>query len=98
MANEDIRRKDLYNGLNNVKQSDWIKAAGILGLSAVKSISGGSHTYNIRDPKNPNPQDIQGLISTVQIHLYKQANQKILKRFIAFGIEEDKIWKALGKL
>ncbi len=98
MANEDIKRKALFSGLNNIKQSDWIKAAEVLGLSAVKSTSGSSHTYNIRDPQNPNREDVRGLISTVQINLYKQANQKIFKRFIAFGIAEDEIWKALGKL
>jgi hypothetical protein len=96
MAEDRIRRKDLWNRLNNIGQSDWIKAAERLGLDAVKSLSGTSHTYTIRDPKNSGANSSQGLIATIQIHLYKQANQKIFKRFIACGIPEDDIWRSLG--
>lgn len=98
MAEERIRRKDLWKGLNNIGQSDWIRAAEKLGLHAVTSPSGTSHTVTIRDPKSSHSNSAEGLIATIQTHLYKQANQKIFKRFRAFGLEEDAIWKALGRL
>ena len=98
MANSEIKRKDLWMGLNNVKQSDWIKASEKLRLLVVKSNSGTSHTHHIRDPKVKDLNDINGLITTLQVNLYKQANQKIFQRFLKFGVKEDELWKALGKL
>jgi len=98
MANPAVKRKNLWAGLNNVGQSDWIKAAEKLGLDVVKNNSGTSHTHNVRDPKNTNLDDVRGVIATLQINLYKQANQKIFNRFLGFGLKEDDIWKSLKML
>jgi|SRR3989344_5858577 len=98
MANPIIQYKELWKGLNNVKQSDWIKAAEKLNLTVVKSNSGTSHTHKIRDPKNTNLDDVRGVIAVLQVNLYKQANQQIFYCLLKFGIKEDEVWKALGKL
>lgn len=58
----------------------------------------GSHYVNTRDPKLPDPKDIRGLITTLTPNCFKQANLQIFKRFLSFGIEEEKIWKGLGLL
>ena len=103
MANEDILRKELFaNGLKNIGQSDWIRAAGKLNLTISRSNSGTSHYLSFRDPKNTNPEDPKSLISTVMPNLYKEANKTIFKNILRYGknnnISEDDIWKALGKL
>jgi len=102
MANEGIKRKDLWMGLNNVDQKDWIKAAEELGLLIVKSNSGTSHYITFRDPKNPNLDDIRGLVTTVTPNCYKQANRSIFKAILKYVTEnsgaEDDIWRALRKL
>jgi hypothetical protein len=98
MSEDRIKRKNLWIGMNNIKQSDWIKAGYALGLRVVKSPSGTSHTITFRDPKNPDDNSLKSLITTVQVNLFKQANQAIFKKVIDFGIEEDEIWKALGMI
>ncbi len=101
MAN-DIEEKELWRSLGNIDQSDWIKAAPQLGIQVVKSNKGTSHFINLRDPKNLDPQDIRGLISTITPNCYRQTNEKIFKRLLHFckknGKTEKDIWKALGKL
>lgn len=98
MAEDRIKRKNLWAGMNNVDQADWIRAAHKLGLRVVHATSGTSHTITLRDPRNVDDDDIRTLISTVQTNLYKQANQAIFKKVVDFGIEEDDIWRALKKL
>jgi len=103
MAREEIKRKDLWKGLNNVTQKDWIKVAEKLSLSIVKSNSGTSHYLNIRDPLNPDADDIRGLITTLTPNCFKQANMNIFLRILHFGLEkevftEDDVWRSLGKL
>jgi hypothetical protein len=90
-----IKNQQLKKRLNNIGQKDWIKLAEKEGLLIVSGNSG-SHYINIRDPKCPDPQDIRGLITTLTPNCFKQANIKIFKRFLDFGIEEEKIWKTLG--
>jgi hypothetical protein len=94
------RRQELWDQLNNLKQRDWIKAAETLGIAVHYSSSGTSHYLSLRDPSNPNPNDIRGLVSTVMPNLYKQANQKIFKKVLGFcvkkGISEDRVWESLG--
>lgn len=103
MANEDILRKELFaNGLKNISQSDWTRAASKLGLTILRSNSGTSHYLSLRDPKNIDPDDFKSLISVVMPNLYKEANKTIFKHILKYGknnnISEDDIWKALGKL
>jgi len=93
----DIKRKELWATLNNIRQSDWIRAAKKLKLDIIES-KNGSHTCNIRDPKNKNLDDVRGVIATLQINLYKQANRSIFNRLFDFGILEDDIWKAFDLL
>ena len=101
MSDESIQRKDLWIGMNNIRQEDWVKAARHLGI-AVTYGNGGSHYLSLRDPENLNPEDIKGLVSTVTPHLFKEANRKIFKKVlgyaIAHGMTEDDVWQALGKL
>ena len=102
MAREEIKRKELWKGLNNISQADWVRVAEKLGLSIARSNSGTSHYLNIRDPLNLNIDDVRGVITTLTPNCYKQANIKIFLRILHFGekrgIIEDDIWKALGKI
>ena len=102
MAEDGIKQKELWRGLNNINQADWIKAGYKLHLAVVESKSGTSHYVTLRDPKNSDPDDIQGLITTLTPNTYKQANGHIFKAILNFGkkntITEDDIWRALGKL
>src|SRR3989344_746050 len=101
MAEEGIKRKELWRGLNNIRQADWIKAGYKLKLVVVESKSGTSHYITLRDPKNADPDDIRSLVTTLTPNTYKQANGHIFKAILNFGrrhnINEDDIWKALGK-
>ena len=102
MANE-IERKDLFDkGLRNINQSDWIKAAGKLGISVLTSQSGTSHYLTLRDSKILETNTTNGLITTVLPNLYKEANRSIFKdvrRYcIKNGMSEDDVWRALGLL
>lgn len=96
----DIANKKLWRQLSNINQSDWLKAAQKLGLLVIYSNSGTSHYTNIRDPKFPDPHKdgVKGLISTITPNCFKQANEKIFKRLLKFGIAEDDIWRALNLL
>ena len=103
MAREEIKRKELWKGLNNISQADWIKVAERLNLSVVRSNKGTSHYLNIRDPLNLDIDDVRGVITTLTPNSYKQVNIKIFMRILKFGQErngfgEDDIWKALDKL
>ena len=97
MAEERIKRKQLWGRLGNIKrQRDWLNAAERLGFAINVSAGGTSHT-TIRDKKYP-VENIRGLVTTIQANLYKQINQHIFKQFMDFGIKEDEIWRALGML
>lgn len=101
MAN-DIEYKILWRRLNNVSQSDWIQAAPSLGIAVVKSNKGTSHFINLRDPDVPDLDDVRGLVSTLTPNSYRQVNEKIFKKVLAFckskGKTEDDIWRALRML
>ena len=97
MAEEKIARKDLWKGLDGIKQKDWLVAGKRLGVEASKKGGNGSHAV-LRDPRYPDPSDTRGLISTIQKKLFKQANQAIFKQLLNYGFSEDEIWQALGKL
>jgi hypothetical protein len=76
--------------------------------------SKGSHYCQIRDPQLPDDTGPASLISTVTPNCFKEANQAIFKRFLAYGTKmgsgevdvsgikkgysEDDIWRALGLL
>lgn len=100
MARKQIKRKGLWSQLNNVNQSDWIRAATLLGFNVVKSNSGTSHTHSVRDPKFTDMRDIRSVVAVLQKNLYKQANREIFNCILDYGngIEEDDIWRALKKL
>lgn len=97
MPEISIQRRDLWEGLGNIKQKDWEKAGIRLGLNVSVKGGKGSHIV-IRDSKYPDPVDIRGLIATVQKKLAKQHNQTIFKHLLDHGIPEDDIWKALKML
>ncbi len=100
MAN-DIENKELFNrGLKNITQSDWIKAAGKLGISVLMSQSGTSHYLTLRDPIVLETNTTNGLITTITPNSFKEANRSIFKRVLEYcrqnGKTENDIWKALG--
>ena len=97
MPENKIKHKELWQRMGNIKQRDWIKAGGRLGLHVSIKGGRGSHIV-IKDPKCSNPVGIRGLITTVQKDLRKQHNQTIFKQFLDYGIEEDRIWRALKML
>lgn len=98
MSEGRVKRKNLWQGMNDVTQRDWIMAAEKLNLRVVYSTSGTSHFVTVRDPKNPNNDDIGSLITTITPNCYKQANRGIFKQLRDFGVEEDDIWRALRML
>ncbi len=93
MAYEAIKRRDLYQRLNNVSQKDWKKAYRRLNLDFLEDYGKGSHGV-IWDTQYP-MENMRGLIATVQKRLFKEANQGIFKNLIIYGVAEDEIWKAL---
>lgn len=92
----DIKHKDLYQNLGNIKRDqEWLKAADKLGL---RVCGGSKHPYTIRDPKMPEDNGKASLIATIQSDLHKTINQKIFKEILKSGVSEEDIWKALGML
>lgn len=92
-----IKNQQLKKGLDHIALSDWVRFANKQGLLVLEG-GATSHYINIRDPKNHDPKDPRGLITTVTPNCFKQANEAIFKRFLKFGISEDDIWRGLGKL
>ncbi len=93
-----IKNRKLIPRLSNITQRDWVKLAERKGFLVVYGNSG-SHYINIRDSKFPNPQDVNGLITTLTPNCFKQANIQIFKRFIIKGgMLEDDVWRNLGLL
>ena len=90
MAEERIERKDLWQGLENIRQNDWGKVARKLGLDFNTSWGRGSHAV-IRNPQFPDPSDIRGFITTIQKSLGKQHNQRIFK-FIHIFVSQFKFF------
>lgn len=59
----DIKHKDLYLQLGNIKrQQDWLKAAEKLNL---RICGGGKHPYIFRDSKKPDDNGIGSLIAVI---------------------------------
>jgi hypothetical protein len=103
MADERIKRKNLWVGMDTVKQTDWIKAASKLKNVALERNSGGtSHTVILRDPKKLNNDSTVSLITIIPRNLYKELNRAIFKQILAYGekndITEDDIWRGLKRL
>ena len=95
MTDEVFKNKKLKARLNNIGLKDWIKVARDHNLFIAHGTRG-SHYTTIRDPKNSNRDDVRGVITTITPNCYLQNNIKIFKRFLAYGLEEDEIWKSLG--
>ncbi|MEK7180074.1 MAG: hypothetical protein AAB706_01240 [Patescibacteria group bacterium] len=92
----NIKRKDLFQGLGNIKKPEqWLEAAERLELRVCR---GSKHPSTIRDPKKPNDTGRASLITVIPSHLHKMINQDIFKEILKFGIPEDDIWKALNML
>ena len=97
MPEARIKRKKLWQSLDQIKrQVEWIRAAERLGLLVNGSGGKGSH-WAIRMGKY-SIDDVRGLVATVPTTLYKQLNQKIFKRLLQIGLNEDDIWRALKML
>lgn len=97
MAENLIKRKELWRGLGNTRGRDWIHAADELGLNVTQPKGGSSH-YAIRLP-GFEKEDIKGLISNVHDKMRKDISEKVFKRLIKKGgCAEDDIWRALGML
>ncbi len=98
MAEDRITRKNLWQQLPNVrKRSLWIAAMQELGLEVTQPKGGTSH-YAIR-LKGYEKTDIKGLVSVIHGDpLRKDVCEKIFKKLLDKGFEEDKIWKALRML
>lgn len=97
MAEDRIKRKSLWDSLSNVSFQDWKRAADKLGLPVTKPSSGTSHEC-IRKPTNPIDYTIKGFIANIYPGMSRQVNGKVFKVLIDYGIAEDDLWKALGKL
>lgn len=97
MATFEIKRKELWKSLGNIKCGDWKKAARELGLP-VTAHSGGSSHFAIRKPGRETDYSTESLITTIYEGMHKQINQIVFKRLLEYGLDEDDIWRALGKL
>ncbi len=97
MAEDRIKRKELWSGLRNIKKKKiWIDAAQKLGLSTTCP-SGGSSHIALRLP-GFDRADIKGHIANVYDPIRKDVSEIIFKKLLDQGYEEDDIWKALGML
>ncbi|MSU56137.1 MAG: hypothetical protein EXS51_02415 [Candidatus Taylorbacteria bacterium] len=95
MAN-NIQRKDLFQGLGNIKKVEqWLKAGDKLGL---RVCGGSKHPSTIRNPNMPDDEGSASLIATIPNNLHRHMNQVIFKEFLKFGVQEESLWKALGIL
>lgn len=98
MASEfPINRKDLWNSRGNITIEDWFRACRKLGLPLTKPTSGTSH-YAVRKPSEPVDLGVNGLIATIYPGMRKEVNGIVFKRFLEYGVAEDSLWRALGKL
>jgi hypothetical protein len=100
MAEDRIRRKNLWQQLHNVNdRKTWIKAVQKLGLNITQPSGGTSHQYAVR-LKGYENTDIKGhLFNIYEDRIRKDVcriNFKILLE--KGGFKEDDIWKALGML
>ena len=92
----NIKRKDLYRRLGNIKSREqWLKVAEVAGLRICR---GGKHPNTIRNPRMPDDEGKASLIAVIPSHLHNKMNQEIFNHLLAFGVTEDVIWKALGML
>lgn len=73
--------------LSDIKQRDWIRACGKLGLHIDTSRGKGSHIL-VKHPQN-------GTSFTIQNDLFKVANIKISNKLKQWGFTEDQIYEAL---
>ena len=92
----NIIRKDLYKRLGNIKSREtWLKVAEAAGLRICR---GGKHPFTFRDPRMSVDESKASLIAVIPNYLHNKMNQEIFKHILAFGVEEDVIWKALDML
>lgn len=97
MAEDRIKRKDLWQQLGNIKKKNvWIKAAEELGLNVTQPKGGSSH-YALRLPDYEN-WDIKGHISNVYDPIRKDISEAVFKKLLDKGYSEDDIWRALKML
>lgn len=100
MAGKEVQRRDLFERLGSIKkQSQWLRAAEILGF---RITSGGKHPYVIRDSENPDNGDYRSSVTTIPSNLHTLINKKIFKQILnspvseRMRVTEDAVWKALG--
>lgn len=92
----NIQRKDLFNGLGNIKRVEqWLKAGEALGLRVCR---GSKHPSTFRNPRMPDDNGRASLITVIPNNLHRNINQAIFKELQKFGMSEDAIWKSLGLL
>lgn len=97
MAEDKIKRKELWRQLNCIKKKEvWIEAAEKLGLNVTQPKGGSSH-YALRLPGYEN-WDIKGFISNVYDPVRKDISEAVFKKLIANRYNEDDIWRALKML
>ncbi len=96
MAEDKIKRKDLWKQISSIDKEDWIKAAKNLKLNITQPKGGSSH-YAIRLP-GYEKWDMKGLICVVYDPIRKDTNEIVFKKFLNKGYKEDDIWKALKML
>ncbi len=97
MAENRIKRRDLWSRLDSIKKKEaWIKASEKPGLKVTKPKGGSSH-YAIRRPNYEN-WDVKGLISVVYDPMRKDISETVFKKLLDHGYHEDDIWRALGML
>jgi hypothetical protein len=95
MAEHRIRNKGLWRRLANIKKKRvWTQAALALGLKVTRSSGGTSHIA-IRLPGFER-EDIKGLVATVYEPMRKDISERLFKKLLILGYDEDDIWKALG--
>lgn len=73
--------------LADTTQRDWIRACRELGLEVLTNRGKGGHIL-IKHPTN-------GAKYTIQSHLHKIANKKILQALQAWGFSEEQVLEAL---
>lgn len=96
MGCANIKRRDLWKRLNNLKHKDWKRAGDRLGLYIDKKGGNGSH-FLLADV-NYSSGDKRYMVTTVPRALHKKMNEMIFEQLIERGFAEDEIWRALRLL
>ncbi|MCX6739047.1 MAG: hypothetical protein NT098_03270 [Candidatus Parcubacteria bacterium] len=97
MDDVKINRRQFIGCFSKITLNDWKKASEKLGLRLTRPDGGSSHIA-VRTSDNIYDESLKSLVATIYPGMCQQVNKKVFKLFLRKGINEDDLWRALGKL